>query len=175
MTELASSIKSFVENLIISFESGMYKMVLESNPERIRLFSDKYQPFIAIYRDIHEIYYTNACNSIIKRDDHFIVEQFNKFCVLSKYHNSRCILNIIANLAVTVHFNLNRKKLDHTTLDKLVHSLKLEIADTIRPVDIDKLFEHNCVSKPLEMLENGDKFIEITISNKPITNDKIDS
>lgn len=169
-SDLIKEIKSFVEKQIVSFETGLHQKLTDEQPKRLKLLSGKYQPFITIFRDLHEIYYTNTCNSIINSNDKFVAETFTKFQKLSN-HSDRCILTILANLTVSVHFNIDRKQLDYSDRIRYTHCLKREISKLINLVDIPKLFDHNCsTSKPLTLLSNGQKFINIDISHKPIEN-----
>ena len=112
-TELVKEISSFVENQIVSFEIGLYQKLVETQPARLKLLADKHLPFITIFRDLHEMYYTNTCNSLVKSSDQFITTTFERLGKLSG-HSSRCLLTILANLAVSVHFTIDRKQLNYS-------------------------------------------------------------
>ena len=102
--ELVQFIKKYVADVICSFESGMYKMVQHNYGDKLKLLADEHQPFITIFRDLHEKYYTRIYNSIITGEDKYITETFDKFKKLSN-HPTKCILNLLGNYIVSVHFN----------------------------------------------------------------------
>ena len=95
--ELVIFINKYIVDVISGFESGMYKMVTQTNKDNLKLLASKHHPFITIYRDLHESYYTTTFNSIIKRDDKYVSETFDEFKNLSN-HSNQCMLNILANL-----------------------------------------------------------------------------
>ncbi len=77
--EFVSSIIKYVNDVICGFESGMFKMVKHKFDDRVKLLCSNYQPFITIFRDLHEKYYTDTYNSIVKRDDPNINKIFDNF------------------------------------------------------------------------------------------------
>lgn len=164
--ELVTAISTYISEVICGFESGMYKMVLQENKDRIKLLSNKHHPFITIFRDLHEEYYTRTCNSIVKRDNNNIVNTFDKFKKLSN-HSDKCVLNILANLAVSIHFNLDRKTFTYQTHDQYMSSVKKEVSATTSIINISKLFDHVCLTNnELELIPDGKKFIEISMAFK---------
>lgn len=168
MSKFVNDIIIYITQVIIGFESGFYKMIKQNHPDRLKLLSDKHHPFITIFRDLHENYYTSTFNSIVLCNDKNIVKKFNQFQQLIK-HSKQCILNILANLIISIHFNLDRKKLDHTEYESYMKTLEDEIKNTISIVDIPKLFEHDCIDlqdKDLKVLSPGEKFITITMSHQ---------
>ena len=163
---LLDRIKIYVCNVIMGFESGMYKTLLKEKPDRIELIKSKHHPFITIFRDTHEKYYTSTFNSIIKRDDKYVVETFDKFSELGN-HSKQCLLGILANLIVSIHFNLDRSKLIVSSYDLYMQSLEEEILRTIFVIQIDKLFDHICTGpndSDLKLIPDGEKFIKIEMS-----------
>ena len=163
---LVKYIKEYIHSTITGFESGLYKMVKQTNPKRIKLMADRHQPFITILRDMHEEYYTRTFNSIITRNNEFVNETFGKFSKLCN-HSKQCLLNILANLAVSVHFNLDRSKLDITDYESYCSTLSKEITKTMSVINIAKLFEHTCTGPAddkLVLLKEEEKFIKIEMS-----------
>lgn len=157
---------TYVENVIVSFESGLYKMVEQKQPDRLELLADPQQPFITIFRDLHENYFTSTYGSIVKRTDTNINDKFNAL-VKTFNHNARCILNILANLTASVHFNLERSKLRHQDIGLYLHSLKEQVRDLLSYVNISELFNHKCdLNYRLEPMNAGQKFITICMTTK---------
>lgn len=166
--ELISWVNNYIRDLICTFESGIYKMVLQINKDNIRYMSSKHQPFITIFRDLYEKYFTSTYNSLIKRDDEYVIKTFDKLQLLSK-HSPRCILNILANLVISIHFNLDRKKLNYYEHDLYIQSLKEEISKLSSFVNINELFDHVCNNldnSNSEIIPEGEKFITIKITYK---------
>ena len=166
--ELIKHINAYIHQIISGFESGIYKMILSTDPEKRIHLNSNHQPFIPIFRDLHEVYYTSTYNSIVKRDDKFVVDTFDKLQTLSK-HSKKCLLNILANLIVSIHFNLDRKKLQCKNYDMYMKSLHKAIDDVITVVNMPKLFDHECKSindSELKLLSEGEKFITIKMTHK---------
>lgn len=166
MTESNSRIRKYVHQIIFGFESGLYKVLQEENTGRISMLSDNKQPFISIFRDLHEEYYTKVYNSMVEKDDLFISQMFNEFNVFIPGHSNKCILTVLANLAISVHFNLNRKKLDFSDHDSYMNSVTKQINSTIDTVNIHNLFSHNCRNTELNKLSKGEKFLTIKLSRE---------
>lgn len=164
---VAATIK-YISQIISGFESGLYKMLKQNNNARLNLLSSKHHPFITIFRDLHESYYTSTYNSILARDDEYVVKTFDNFQELSG-HSKQCLLNILANLTVSIHFNLNRQNLNYSTYDLYMASLNKEINSIMDAIDMHKLFDHVCTGpsdNQLKPLEAGSKFINISLKMK---------
>jgi len=167
MTKLVDLIKSYAKHVIRGFESGLYNMLAKTNHDRIKLLCSNQQYFITIFRDLHENYYTTVFNSIVMHSDPNIIKTFDEFRRLSN-HSYRCILNILANLIISVHFNLDRKKLDCSSYNAYMKSLSKEIWDTVSVIDIAKLFDHECnvlQDNDLKVIPEGEKFITIKMTH----------
>lgn len=171
-TELTDHVNQYIQQVICGFESGIYKMVSHEYPDRLKHLTDNHQPFITIFRDLHENYYTSTFNSIVKRDDDYVVKTFDKFYQLTK-HSLQCVLTILANLIVSIHFNLDRKKLNYRDYNSYMKTLKNEISIVSNIVNISKLFDHKCsgpmgippANNELKELPKGEKFITIKMSH----------
>lgn len=166
MEELISLVSQYIINVIMGFESGMYKTIARTQPERLETLACDDQPFITIFRDAHEKYYTTTFNSIIKKDDTYVVATFNNFAKVCE-HSKQCLLNILANLTVSIHFNLDRPELDITSYEKYMASLKSEILKKLSIIQLKKLFDHVCYGPKdheLVLIPPGGKFIDINLS-----------
>jgi hypothetical protein len=166
--EFVRQIGIYIHQVIEGFESGIYKMVSCQNSEKLMHLASKHQPFIPIFRDLHETYYTSTFNSIIKRDDKYVTDTFDNFQKLSN-HSKQCMLNVLANLIVSIHFNLDRKNLQYKEYDTYMSSLRKTIDDVITVVDIQEMFNHECSGpkdSDLQLLSDGEKFITIKMSYK---------
>jgi len=163
----------YINNVICGFESGMYKMVSQTNKDKLEYLSHKHQPFITIYRDLHEDYFTRTFNSIVREDDINVVNKFNSLQEMSG-HSKQCILEILANVIISIHFNLDRKKLNIKTHDIYIRSIELEIKNILLNIDIKNFFSHDCkgpTNLELKVLPDGKKFIEIKLSH--VSNDVV--
>jgi len=164
--ELVKEITKYIEFVIVNFESGLYKMMSQNHLDRLKLLTTNKQPFITIFRDLHEEYYTRTHNAIINNDDEFVKTIFDKLHRLSN-HSNKCILTILANLIVSIHFNLNRKILDHTSHDNYIKTLSKEIKTTIFVINFKKLFDHPCQPyHEMKLIPANEKFIKIKLSTK---------
>jgi hypothetical protein len=176
MSNLINYVCEYISATILGFESGTYKMIFQNQKDKLSSLRDKYHTFITIFRDLHEIYYTKTFNSIIKRDDDYVTKIFDQFRSVTS-HSYQCLLNILANLTVSIHFNVDRKKLDVTTYESYMTTLQNEINDTIDTLDLKQLFvDHQCSGpKDNELVEIplGKKFIHIKLSTNVNGNEKI--
>lgn len=163
--EIVEAVSKYVISVISGFESGMYKMVFKMEESRTKLLSDKHQPFITIYRDLHESYFTSTFNSIINRDDEYVNKTFDNFKKLLN-HSNQCLLNILANLIVSIHFNFDRNNLDCNNYNLYMMSINKEINNILSVIDLAKLFDHECNGIPDEKLipiSPNDHFIKIDL------------
>jgi hypothetical protein len=157
--------KKYIVTTIRGFESAMYKMIHSTLPDKIKLLKDINQPFIVIFKDAHEKYYTDTFNSFITKNDTYVTEIFD-LLQSHKGHSKQCLLNILSQIAVSVHFNLDRKKFDVINYDSYMKSVTDEIVETLSVFDIVKLFNHECngvADADLVLLKDGQKFITIDI------------
>lgn len=161
------NIISYVVQIITGFESGLYKMIEKmGNESNLDYLSDNHQPFITIFRDLHENHFTRTCKLIVDNSDESIVNFFNEQEKISK-HNKYCLLNILANLTVSIHFNLNRKKLDTKSYTTFMESLVTEIKNTIPATKLFNLLDHECTepsNAEILNLNKREKFINIDLS-----------
>ena len=162
--ELVVFTKKYIEDVICSFELGLYRMVKKDSPDKMKYLSDKYQPFIRILRDLHQAYYTTTYESLVDQNDEYITKTYDSFKQLSN-HSPKCVLTILGNLIVTVHFNLDRTKLKYHNRNKYIKTVKKEIKKTIPDGCIERLFEHQCnPNEKMEPLGEGENFITIDVS-----------
>ena len=160
---LVKHIREYVHFIIKGFEAGLYRIIKDSHPTRIKLMKSNHEPFITFFRDAHEKYYTAKVNSLVTGDDKFVTETFDNFAKICN-HTQRCLLTIIANIAISVHFNLDRQKLDTTNYEIYCGSVSKEVYKVMSVINIAKLFEHTCQDPKLDKLElipDGKRFITI--------------
>lgn len=164
-TKMIHYVKQYIHEVITGFESGLYKMI-SCHPENLKYLSDKNQPFITLLKGIHEKYYTTTFNSFISRDDEYVNHVFDRLQSESD-HSKQCLLNILSNLIVTIHFSIRRESLDHSTYDAYIKSVYDAIEDTIMMFDIKKLFDHEChglKDHQLTSIPEGQNFITIQLT-----------
>lgn len=162
--ELSTIVHKYVLSVIIGFESGIYKMILQTERAKIKYLASEYHPFITIFRDLHEKYYTDTFNAILNNNT-LVRQQFDNIKKISN-HSYKCLLNILANLTVSVHFNIDRTKLKFKNRDEYLTSVKNEIHSILSLINIFKLFDHICTDTDTDIkLINEGKFIEIELSH----------
>ncbi len=170
--KMMGNISSYIIQTITGFESGLYKTIekMEKN-EKLAYLSDKHQPFITIFRDLHEDHFTRTFklifDTVIDTSENPIVKFFSDLSIISN-HSKICLLNIIANLTVSVHFNIDRKKLNIKNYTAYIKSLVEEIKRTIPITELSKLFDHICIEpSDAEIIElkKREKFINIELSH----------
>lgn len=149
-----------VQDIIINIETNLYESIYKIKQQSVCHLNNKKIEFLSTYVDCHEKYFTDYYNNRKKTDNDFISK--------ISTHNPRCILNIVANLSISVHFNLNRKTLNVANIDTYRRSLRTEILIVIDTVDINKLFDHICDLNYSKALEPAEKFITITVDTKKI-------
>lgn len=167
--QLEDAVHDYVLEVINGFESGLYKMVRQTQPLRLELLASPHHPFITIARDFYETYFTKTFNSIIKGDDLYVTKKFDEFQNLTAGHSKQCMLNILSNMIISIHFNIFREKLDYTSYERYMESLRNEIVKTWDVIDVVKLFNHSCqgVSNDKMLpIPDGEKFIVIKMTQK---------
>lgn len=164
-------IQQFTIDVIQGFEIGLYQTVQNSTSDRIKCLSKRENPFIGIIKSLHEIYYNTTYNSFLAQleDSSMTPSVITDIYLHLETHHIRCILTVLANLVVSVHYNLTRENLDTTTMASFTKTLREEIISTISFVDLEKLFDHPCdISKDNELryLSEGENIITIQITSE---------
>jgi len=160
--QIKKDVFEYVVNTIIGCESGLFKVISNSNPNKTYLLKDVNQPFAKILKESHETYFTNTHQSIIKRDDSYVNEIFDNLQNLTN-HSKQCILNILAHLTVSIHFNIDRHLLNIDNHDSYISSIRTEALILLNNFQFRELFEHPCIDVPMELLPDGKNFITIDI------------
>ena len=183
-SEFILDLQTYIHTVIDGIESSIFKLITSEQPDKIKLLKSKHQPFIELFSELHTEYFTTTHNSIINNDNAYITLTFNNLCdktteyggpsgKTTEYggpsgkskHSKKCILTIVANLIVSVHFNMDRTKLDYVSLGTYIKSVRSEITEILSEIDIEKLFDHKCDLNPkMILLGPGEKFIDINIS-----------
>ena len=171
LTPLTKYVVDYGIDIITGFEMGMYSILIEGN---VSVLTSNNQPLIKLFAELHEKYYTATFNLLLennKQRSRVVVELFENLHKQTN-HSIFCILKILANLFVSVHFNIDRNKLIFATKENYGASLKTVLMETFGYISIDKLFafDHDCnteTNHPTTSLKPGEKFITITIGKKP--------
>lgn len=166
VSELTKKTVEYGINVISGFELALYK-ILSAEPGNVSTLVSNNQPFIKMFADMHKLYYTSLYQYIVNNNTS-VIKTMNEFQTLTN-HTKHCILTIFANLFVSVHFNIDRSKLDYTSTEKYNNSLEKCLIETFNCVNVDNLFNHECKGTPdnmLKHLEPDQSFITIEISNK---------
>lgn len=164
----ASNLQQFinynVQQIISGLEKEMYNRI--SQESCTDLLGAKHNPLVEIYKDLHEVYFTNLHNQLIQRND-----PYDSFDIVSKStsHSIYCLLNVLSQITPYVHFNFNRKNLQITTLESYVESVNKEIHRILLETNLDRLTNHNCIMSDItqrKILTGDSKFLNITIGKK---------
>jgi hypothetical protein len=101
---------------------------------------------------IATINYLNSCyKSLIVKDDPYVLEKFREMTELVG-HSEVCLINIIAQISMAVHMNLDRSNIDTTDITTLDYSVKTEvdrIFTPLRPI-VYKSLSHECHGEKIE-------------------------
>ncbi len=100
-----------------------------------------YEHFITIYRDLYETYFTNTYNSLVIECNE--KSFFDSLCK-DYNHSKKCLLTILSNIIVSIHFNIDRSTLNCDNMDTYITSLKNNITNTLLTLNITKFFDHEC-------------------------------
>jgi len=153
-------VRSYIRNTITGFESAFYKVEYTKgvdlrNPQCIWYFLEG-----------HQYYYTKTWNSIVRRDDEYVVKTFDQMQAVSG-HSKQCLLNVVAHVCIDVHRKFNRTELNITSLESYLSSVGHQINNILDKIDLKRLFDHECFGPPdseLQVLEPGENFIEMKFS-----------
>lgn len=168
METLGKFINFNVELIINSFESGMYDNIVAPENSRIDLLTSNHDPFMDIHKDLHEIYFTNLYNQLVRREN---IDVFNAFQAVSSItsHSIYCLLNILSQVTPYVHFNFNRKNLNTTSKQVYSDSVTKEIRRLLHDVNLDSLTNHQCTISDItqrKILTKDESFLGINITKK---------
>lgn len=164
--EFLASIKKSISEIILGFESGLYTRLFQSDRDNLYLLAKKEQPFYEVFKLLHEEYYTKIYNLIVKKENRNISNLFDDFRGLSN-HSNVCILGIISEIAVKVHFTFNRKNLSLENLESYQESILKEISNQFDAIDIRPLLNHSCQEiSNLKPLAKNKKFMKVNIDWK---------
>src|SRR5579872_343355 len=160
MSILQQFINSNAQEIISSLEKEMYNRI--SQESCLDLLKAKHNPLVEIYKDLHEAYFTNLYNKLIKKG-----ASYNSFDIVSKStsHSIYCLLNVLSQITTYVHFNFNRKNLQITTLETYVESVNKEIQRILLETNLDNLINHRCIMSDItqrQPLIGDSKFVNIT-------------
>ena len=165
--ELFEEIKKFVCGTILGIEASIYAHFQINHPNSNHLLlKNNYEPLINMLINTYEKGYTNECNSIIARDDMVIVETFDTFSKLCN-HSKKCLLSMLSELTVNVHFHLDRSKFKINGLDSYLNFIEYYILTILSHLKMDKLLENTCAcsdDNELKLIPPGEKFVTITTS-----------
>ena len=160
---LIKHIAEFVHNTITGFESGMYKTFQKDHPSKVVYLTKRLAPIFEIYANLYEVYFKDIYNALITKNDNYVNNVFDKFKDLSN-HAPQCLLCILINIIVLVHFNLDRNKLNIDNIGEYFESVKIEIDKNLNLIDIQSLFNHQCTGNlQVKLLDSTDKLVSIKI------------
>ena len=152
---LLNHVYQYINQIILAFEAGIYKMIQHNQKDKLITLTSKYSPFLIIFRDLHEIYYTNTFNSMVKSNNENVSKTFSQFNKETN-HTNHCLLTILANVCAYVHLNLNRNKLLHENIELYQKSVQSEIDNMLDTIDLKTLFaSHQCLGP------KNDELVEI--------------
>jgi hypothetical protein len=135
--KLGDLIIAFVSETIYGHERGLYRAGV---PVSIGIIQ-----FSAMN-------YLNGCyKSLILKDDEYVMTKFSEMTDLIG-HSEVCLINIIMQIMVGVHTQLDRSKIDTTTLETLSLTVQAETARVIAPLKelVYKCISHECHGEKIE-------------------------
>lgn len=170
-SKLAHEISRYIITVITGFEIGMYRILLsdsnkktndKQNSGNLSALKSNNQPFLSYFIECHEMYHTDIYNKAANNTlNQKIIEYLNILQTITN-HSKGCIIYILANIATTVHFQINRNTLICCSEKQYTESLELAILEQFNMLDIDSMFKHKCVGDDnLKPLAPGEKLIVI--------------
>lgn len=135
--QLGDCIVNFVIDIIHGNECGLFKSEIKITPLVIQLTAANY---------------INVCyKALILKDDQYVVNKFKEMTDL-KNHSEICLLNIIMQIVVMVHLNLDRTLIDISSPEALESSTRIEIIRVIDPMReiIRNVIVHECHGEKIE-------------------------
>ena len=162
-----------VVNTINGFETGIYNIINQQDNSRVETLSRKHSPFIDIYKDLHEKYFTDLHNQLVQKDPQDLFKSFD--LISGKIsHSIFCLLNILAQITPYIHFNFNRKNLCTDNLKIYIESVDKETLRLLKETSLHNLTNHQCTLSDItqrKLLSGDNKFVNINI-NKNINKNK---
>jgi ABC-type siderophore export system fused ATPase/permease subunit len=151
MAILTHQMIKFIKNTIMGHESGMYKSIAiakesSTDKDKINLSLLQGKKILELFANVSENYFNKCYKSLVLRDDEYIVKIFDDMKAQFG-HSQLCLLIIIANSCMKIHFEMDREKLDVSSYDNYMKSVKAQL-DTLMGVDFITMstasFGHNC-------------------------------
>jgi hypothetical protein len=126
--QLAKIIVEFCKNTVKGHESGFFKLISrETIPMSVSDLSVNNNVTIKNFIINATGKYLNSCyRSLIREDDPFIVNEFLNMTKIMK-HSEICLLNIIFSVILKIHLELDRTKLNHSSYENYMTSVRDEI------------------------------------------------
>jgi len=166
MNTFIPDFRTYIHVVIAGIETVVYKMVFANHPDKIAYMAMKTHPFLNIFAELHTSYFRETNNSLVCNDNPDIMTIFNALCNHIP-HSKKCILTIVSNLIVSIHFNLERENLNWVSLDAYIKCIHSNIDELLFDSDIIKLFDHECdQTQTLGLLGPDENFIDISIDKK---------
>jgi hypothetical protein len=144
--ELVVLIKEFCFSTIKGHESGLYKSFSD------KLFGDELgldtlqnEHVFSIIAEITVNYFNTVYVSLIKRDDPYIINRFDKMCEINN-HSAICLLNIMFAIVINLHGDFNRQNLNIDSYKLYMKSIDNELDSKMQTL-FDKLMasiSHTC-------------------------------
>lgn len=134
-------ISNFCFETIQGHESGMYKVLATQNS--LDILKDTRALGFIKHATIN--YLNAAYVSLIKKNDPYIVNKFDEMCKIH-HHSSVCLLNVIMLILTSVHYSLDRSKLNVTSYNAYMKSLQNQL-DAVKDVTIKSItnsISHEC-------------------------------
>ncbi len=169
MTEqVASTIEKFILNTIKGQESGLFKSIgspMLSLP-RDTLQKDSMR---AIIGPAIANYFNGLYRSLIKGDDPYVVDNFNK---MSKplQHSKVCLLHTIFHLTITIHFNLKRQVLDIQNYNNYMAEIDKQLKENFKKYrpEIIKSISHTCEGEDIKKCDPNIDLFRISMQSMNI-------
>ena len=139
---------AFISETILGHERGLYKAGI---------------PVSAPIIQVATANYLNTCyKSLIVKDDAFVLGKFREMTELIG-HSEVCLINIIAQIMMAVHMNLDRSKIDTTSVETVDISVKTEVSRIFDPLreTVYKSLSHECHGEKIEDCDPNEPLFQI--------------
>jgi hypothetical protein len=161
-------IKEIIIETITGFEGSIYTKISDKSATDTLYLESNNQYFVEIFADLYKEYYNRIYNHILNKSDDKVVKQFDTLQELSEGFSKKYILILIANITISIHFNIDRKNLNCNTSITYVESVENEIKLSFCNINFKTLFnKSNKVINPkndnLEPLKQNEYIIDIKI------------
>lgn len=156
--KLTDLIIEYIKKTIIGQESGFYKIaakIIEHPAGKFLETKNLTNIYVVpILLKALESYFNNTYKSLVKRDDKYVIEIFDKMQSLMN-HSAICLLNIIATFTANIYIEINRNNLNIESYNEYIKSFENEFTKICdkNKLSFIKCLSHNCNGEDITKLD----------------------